>query len=215
MTRTVLAGLLAVIAIAAAGVWALAQFGQASNLVVEARPPIVREPEIVAADAPVQPPSTNPGASLRTAPAAPAAADVPAPAEPAAPAAPGLTPFTTLDSGNPASPAVPPSEPVATPQNAPAAPSAQARVAPQPAPGSTAAAETAALEAQFKSRRITYNRPPAKLAIDKPIDVSLVINATDEKDAGKDALQGFPGTVVERDVELSDTVSAQDRKSVV
>jgi hypothetical protein len=68
---------------------------------------------------------------------------------------------------------------------------------------------TPSLASQFKSRKVTYNRPPAKLGLNKAIDVSLVINATDDADAGKDALQGFPGTVVERDVDLSDTVSAQ------
>lgn len=67
----------------------------------------------------------------------------------------------------------------------------------------------AGLEAQFKSRKVTYNRPPQKLALDKAIDVSLVINATADENAGQEALQGFPGTIVERDVELSDTVSAQ------
>lgn len=65
------------------------------------------------------------------------------------------------------------------------------------------------LEAQFKSRKVTYNRPPQKLALDKAVDVSLVINATENENAGQEALQGFPGTIVERDVELSDTVSAQ------
>jgi hypothetical protein len=68
---------------------------------------------------------------------------------------------------------------------------------------------TPSLASQFKSRKVTYNRPPAKLTLNKAIDVSLVINATADADAGKDALQGFPGTVVERDVDLSDTVSAQ------
>jgi hypothetical protein len=68
---------------------------------------------------------------------------------------------------------------------------------------------TPSLASQFKSRKVTYNRPPAKLGLNKAIDVSLVINATENADAGKDALQGFPGTVVERDVDLSDTVSAQ------
>jgi hypothetical protein len=72
-----------------------------------------------------------------------------------------------------------------------------------------AAAPAAGLQSQFKSRKVTYNRPPAKLALNKAIDVSLVINATDDANAGKEALQGFPGEVIERDVDLSDTVSAQ------
>jgi hypothetical protein len=73
----------------------------------------------------------------------------------------------------------------------------------------TQAAAPTGLEAQFKSRRITYNRPPEKLALDKAVDVSLVVNATEDTSAGKEALQGFKGEVVERDVDLSDTVSAQ------
>jgi hypothetical protein len=91
--------------------------------------------------------------------------------------------------------AAPASEPAYEPAIAASTPAAAA-----PAPG---------LQAQFKSRKVTYNRPPAKLALDKAIDVSLVINATDDADAGQAALQGFPGEVVERDVDLSDTVSAQ------
>jgi hypothetical protein len=68
---------------------------------------------------------------------------------------------------------------------------------------------TASLAAQFKSRKVTYNRPPLKLSLNKAIDVSLVINATANVDAGKEALQGFQGEIVERDVDLSDIVSAQ------
>ncbi len=49
----------------------------------------------------------------------------------------------------------------------------------------------------------------AKLSLNKAIDVSLVINATANEDAGKEALQGFQGEIVERDVDLSDIVSAQ------
>jgi hypothetical protein len=68
---------------------------------------------------------------------------------------------------------------------------------------------TPGLAAQFKSRKVTYNRPPQKLALNKAIDVSLVINATADADAGTKALEGFQGEIVERDVDLSDTVSAQ------
>lgn len=123
-----------------------------------------------------------------------------------------------------AAPATPAAEPNVTTQNvttqnvqAPAKPSANARVAtpvndtvqPAAVPGVTQMAAPVGLEAQFKSRRVTYNRPPAKLALNKPVDVSLVVNATADETAGKEALEGFKGEVVERDVELSDTVSAQ------
>ena len=76
-------------------------------------------------------------------------------------------------------------------------------------PGVTQKAAPVGLEAQFKSRRVTYNRPPAKLALNKPVDVSLVVNATADENAGKEALEGFKGEIVEREVDLSDTVSAQ------
>lgn len=256
---------LAIIAVLAAGVWGLGQFGGAlTGGVGEPQPPIVREPEIVVASAPVQAPAANPQASLRAAPAATPAPAAPKTVEPAAPAAepaaapestppeapvatepqaeqpaangkPSLT--TTLDGKNGLQLQLPkltaPKQQAPVQADAPAAaqapeaaePSAQARVAP-PAetPASTLAAEPrvfaqqvptvveavpAGLESQFKSRKVTYNRPPQKLALDKAVDVSLVINATDDENAGQEALKGFPGTVVERDVELSDTVSAQ------
>lgn len=128
-------------------------------------------------------------------------------------------PQTTAPSASPATA----SEPQATPATQPTtpAPSAQARVAPAPstpseptvqtanAPGVTQMAAPVGLEAQFKSRRVTYNRPPEKLALNKPVDVSLVVNATEDANAGKEALEGFKGEIVEREVELSDTVSAQ------
>ena len=265
---------LAVIAVFAAGVWALGQFGGGlTSSVGEPQAPIVREPEIVVAAAPAQPPVANPQASLRSAPAAPAkpaapapvqatpapaepaapaatepAAKEPAPAEPTAPATPA-TPArpsltTTLDGkgsfqlpslpGQQQAPAEPPAAtPAQPPAAAPAQPEpqvqAQARVAPPAEPqaqarapaqaaeprvtpqqaSAPAAAVPVGLEAQFKSRKVTYNRPPQKLALEKAIDVSLVINATENENAGQEALQGFPGTIVERDVDLSDTVSAQ------
>ncbi|MDP3493794.1 MAG: hypothetical protein Q8R82_11810 [Hyphomonadaceae bacterium] len=273
---------LAIIALLAGGVWALGQFGGGlTGDTTEARAPLVREPEIVIAEAPAQPVASNPQASLRTAPAAPAkpaaptpakplhaeptapaatatpdpaptttepAAKEPAAVEPAAPAKPPLS--TTLDGKNglqlPTLPSLPklPGQQQAqaqlqtqTPAETPAAPAqpevtaqpqvqartvqpaepqtrtqqAQAeepRVMPQQA-GVSVTAAPVGLEAQFKSRKVTYNRPPEKLALDKAIDVSLVINATEDENAGREALQGFPGTVVERDVDLSDTVSAQ------
>ena len=286
---------LAIIAVLAGGVWALGQFGGGlTGGVGEPQAPIVREPEIVVAEAPVQPAAANPPEALSTAPAKPAAKPAPAPAQPAKPApaptapattepataatpetpapaepatAPVETPATTpakpslstvLDGsglklpplptlpGQPklqtqlqtqsatpaqpetqAAPAAEPSAPVQAqaPTPAPAQPQVQARVAPPAA--STAApavaearvmpqqaptvveAIPAGLEAQFKSRKVTYNRPPQKLALDKAVDVSLVINATENENAGQEALQGFPGTIVERDVDLSDIVSAQ------
>ncbi|MBP9233263.1 MAG: hypothetical protein KBF30_01225 [Hyphomonadaceae bacterium] len=265
---------LAIIAVLAAGVWGLGEFGGGlTGGVSEPQVPIVREPEIVVAQAPVEPPASNPQASLRTAPATPSstpitpapatpaptanepAATEPATTEPAAPAKPSLP--TTLDGKGglklpslPSLPKLPGQQGVQTqlqqgaqaaaPQEAPVAtpapaqpevtaqPEAQARVAPpaqpraqarqaQPAEprvmpqqaGVTAAPTPVGLEAQFKSRKVTYNRPPQKLALDKAVDVSLVINATQNENAGQEALQGFPGTIVERDVELSDTVSAQ------
>jgi hypothetical protein len=246
--RTAIVIVLAIIAVAASGVWALGQFG--ANLtggVGAPRAPIIREPEIVVATAPAQPPAPNTQPALRSAPApastaenpaqpasappAPATEAIPPAADPSAPPAPPNPNLrSTLDP--PSLPIVPdltdlPSQkttaPAATPEALPpSAPAAQAevqlrsapaalpepRVLPQQ-PGATITAPPAGLEAQFKSRQVTYNRPPEKLALDKPIDVSLVINATADADAGKEALEGFPGTVVERDVELSDTVSAQ------
>jgi len=249
---------LAIIAVLAAGVWGLGQFGGAlTGGIGEAQAPIVREPEIVVATAPVQAPAANPQASLRTAPAAAAPARVAVPE--AAPSAPEIVPPATPEAATPVEPgqATPNSKPSLSttldgknglqlpklqsqqqPAQAQAQPQAdvqaqqgaetapQARVAPPSADTqtSTPAAEPrvfaqqtptvvetvpAGLESQFKSRKVTYNRPPQKLALDKAVDVSLVINATADEDAGQEALKGFPGTIVERDVELSDTVSAQ------
>lgn len=240
---------LAVIAVLAAGVWGLGQFGGAlTGGVGEAQAPIVREPEIVVASAPVQAPAVNPEASLRTAPAAApvpaapeAAAPVPEVVQPTAPeatppveagqAAPNTTPSltTTLDGKNglqlpklnqrqatPAQPEVQAQEnatdaPQAriAPEQQVSTPAAEPRVFAQQQAPEVVAAVPAGLESQFKSRKVTYNRPPQKLALDKAVDVSLVINATEDENAGQEALKGFPGTVVERDVELSDTVSAQ------
>lgn len=60
----------------------------------------------------------------------------------------------------------------------------------------------------MKSRKLTYNRPPSKLALNKTIDVSLIINSTGQNQAAE-KLQGLPGTIVERDVDLSDYVAAE------
>jgi hypothetical protein len=121
-----------------------------------------------------------------------------------------------------AAPDAPAAEPPVSVQSAPAPatsePAARARVADNAAaqnvqtarvPGVTQQAAPPGLEAQFKARRVTYNRPPEKLALDKPVDVSLVVNATEDANAGREALEGFKGEIVEREVELSDTVSAQ------
>ena len=144
-----------------------------------------------------------------TTPSSPSTLDSPQPATPST--APATTPEPQ------AAPTAPATQPAAPAQTTP---SAQARVAPAPrtteptvqtanAPGVTQTAPPVGLEAQFKSRRVTYNRPPEKLALNKPVDVSLVVNATADENAGKEALEGFKGEIVEREVELSDTVSAQ------
>ena len=144
-----------------------------------------------------------------TTPSSPSTLDGPQPATPST--APATTPEPQ------AAPTAPATQPAAPAQTTP---SAQARVAPAPrtteptvqtanAPGVTQTAPPVGLEAQFKSRRVTYNRPPEKLALNKPVDVSLVVNATADENAGKEALEGFKGEIVEREVELSDTVSAQ------
>lgn len=78
-----------------------------------------------------------------------------------------------------------------------------------PAPGVQPQVATRSLAEQFETREVTYNRPPSTLALDRPIDVSLVINATGVEGAGTDALQGFDGEIVDRDVDLTDVVSAQ------
>jgi hypothetical protein len=136
------------------------------------------------------------------APSPPATDTTPLTAErfdaPAARSAPSAEP-APAPAATPSPPPAPPADPVVSPAQASAPPAATA----------STAGVTPSLAAQFKSRKVTYNRPPEKLALNKAIDVSLVINATDDADAGKEALQGFPGTVVERDVDLSDTVSAQ------
>jgi len=82
---------------------------------------------------------------------------------------------------------------------------------PASAPSTPAAATLASgssIADQIKSRRLTYNRPPEKLALDKPIDISLIIDSTGQNQAAE-ALKDLPGTVVERDVDLSDFVSAE------
>lgn len=217
MNRIVIAVILALVAVGAGAVWAIGQFGGPPPVQSAAREPVIREP---------QPVTTEPGVvvspQVSAVQASPAPQGAPEPVavpegEPApasepqpAPASPALDTFrSTLQSQE--EPAA--KEPAADPATTPAAPEPQARdaeprVLPQQAGVSQTPAPTG-LEAQFKSRRVTYNRPPEKLALNKPVDVSLVVNATDDENAGKEALEGFKGEIVERDVDLSDTVSAQ------
>jgi hypothetical protein len=223
--RILIVIVLAIVAVGAAGVWALGEYGHVfSGGQTEARAPLVREPELVAAnDAAPAAPTSNPAPALQSAPAATDVAPPPpvpqtaAPDTTAAPSPPATdtTPFAAERFDAPASRSAPAAEPAPTAApSPPPEPSADPVASPAqagapPAAATSTAGVTASLAAQFKSRKVTYNRPPEKLALNKAIDVSLVINATDDADAGKEALQGFPGTVVERDVDLSDTVSAQ------
>lgn len=222
--RLVIVIVLAVVAVGAAGIWALGQFGGSlAGGTSEARAPIVREPELVAANAPVQPATTNKPSSMQSqqAPASsePAVQPQSVTAEPAAPpaTAPGTLRSTLEDTNPPALPELA-TPPAATDQPAaqagarlalPPAPQAEPRVTTQSVPASTATTvAVASLETQFKSRKLTYNRPPEKLALDKPIDISLIIDTTGEANAAE-RLKDLPGSVVERDVELSDFVSAE------
>jgi hypothetical protein len=201
--RVLVSIVLGVIAVAAIVVLGIAQFGGGPSLSTAGPVPFVREAEQVAAvDAPA---SSSPAGTARKAPA-PASGETNAPAaEPDEPAKPQVSPFSTLNEGEPVAPA--PDAPSTA--DVPAAqPEAELRVAPQNAPAAATDAVPASLEAQFKSRRLTYNRPPEKLALDKAIDISLIIDTSRQTDAAE-RLQGLPGTVVERDVDLSDTVSAE------
>lgn len=209
--RFVVSVLLGLIAVAAAAVWALGQFGGGPGITIEAREPMVREPELATLDQPAAPVTADPGAARKL----PTPADEPAapaeePDEPATP--PVVSPFSTLNTPTPGAPAV---EAPATQGETPtrATPEADLRVAPQNAPSAASSAAvsdavSASLESQFKSRRLTYNRPPQKLALDRAIDVALLIDTSRQTDA-VDRLQGLPGEIVERDVDLSDTVAAE------
>jgi hypothetical protein len=179
-------------------------------------PTLQSQPAAPAASAPgpqvetgAPPASTDAAPPAETAPAPAARRANPLPAEKLDSTGPSLRSIVPQDAPTEAAPPPPPPpppppapEPTVTAQSEPVYELAQAAPAP-------AAATSDGLQSQFKSRKVTYNRPPAKLALNKAIDVSLVINATDDADAGKEALQGFPGEVIERDVDLSDTVSAQ------
>ena len=139
--------------------------------------------------------ATTPSAASAP-PPAPAATLAPAPAATPAPA-PGATPVA---------PAPDLVQTASAPRPA-AAPAARSAAAPAAAVAAAAAAPGSLAE-QFKTRKVAYNRPPATLFLDRPIDISLVIDATAAADPAAQ-LQGFPGEVVKRDVDLSDTVSAQ------
>ena len=203
--RIVVSILLGVIAVAAIVVLGIAQFGGGTSAGTAEPVPFVRDAvDVAAVDAPA---SNAPAGTARKAPA-PASGETNTPAaEPGEPAKPQVSPFSTLNEGDPVQPApgrpstadAPPAQPQ---------PEAELRVGPQNAPAATTDAVPASLEAQFKSRRLTYNRPPEKLALDKAIDISLIIDTSRQTDAAE-RLQGLPGTVVERDVDLSDTVSAE------
>ncbi|MDP3737914.1 MAG: hypothetical protein Q8R02_11025 [Hyphomonadaceae bacterium] len=184
-------------------------------------PPVSRAARTVAP--PVVEPAPEPVAPATAAPAATPAPETPAATAPAASPTPNPLRPNTLDA-SPASPVVPPpaaADPTVAPQSAPAtAPAAPPEPAaktsaresiatPQssPAAGPASAAATS-LESQFKSRRLTYNRPPEKLALNKPIDISLIIDSTGQNNAAE-RLKDLPGTIVERDVDLSDFVAAE------
>jgi hypothetical protein len=207
--RIIVSVLLGLIAVAAGAVWALGQFGGSGGVTIAAAEPFVREAGVVAADGTVTPAPVNAPSARKLPsdePVAPEAPDEP-PADPQAnPSA--ISPFSTLNgTGTPPNQPAPPQSPTADapPPSAPA--EAELRVAPQNAPAAATAA-AASLETQYKSRRLTYNRPPAKLALDRAIDISLLIDTSRQTDA-VDRLKGLPGTVEERDVDLSDTVSAE------
>jgi hypothetical protein len=198
---------LALIAVAAGTVWGIGQFGSTSTVVSVPREPVVREPQVAAVTAPATPQART----LPTPGPAPVTPDEPAAQEPDSPKQepPAVSFRSTLAQQDDDPTTVPPSAPssdVTPPAPAPA--QAEPRAAPQQATVSQAASPSG-LETQFQARRVTYNRPPEKLALSKPVDVSLVVNATDDEAAGREALEGFKGEIVERDVELSDTVSAQ------
>lgn len=204
--RIVISIVLGVIAIVAIGVLALGQFGGGAAAISAEPVPFVREGVEIAAASP--PAASAPGPVTPSARSAPAPVVEPAApaAEPETPASPRISPFSKLDEGEAPvqdAPAAP-----ATPEAPAVEPEAELRVAPQNVPAAVGAATAASLETQFKSRRLTYNRPPEKLALDKAIDISLIIDTSRQTDAA-DRLQGLPGTVVEREVDLSDTVSAE------
>lgn len=225
---------LALVAVAAAGVWGIGQFGGSPAPVAVVSvvndggdapaTPAAKPTQVAEAPKPV----------VRTAPApAPTASATPTPeaapsdAPSAAPAAKQSGAAAILKQLQPntdekiiapqfaqnetAPPAQPAEEPATTaaPVTADAPPAAAARAAPRSAAARAAPVPEAGLDAQVKSRKVTYNRPPKVLALNKPIDISLVINATGDLRAADEALKDFKGEKVERDVDLSDFVAAE------
>ncbi len=200
--RNSLSLLLCLIALAAAGVWAFGAFGGGAGPQSVARAAFVREP--VPADA--GSPSVAPG----TAPSVAPQADLPAaPTDTpeARPAVPPVDPFLTLRTPETVAPQTLPGGPVA-PASTPAAPQTPASPGAVGRPDAQAAAAPASLAREFRSRRLTYNRPPQTLFLDRAIDVALIIDTSRAADpAGR--LQGLPGEIVTRDVDLADTVAAE------
>ncbi|MEZ5938559.1 MAG: hypothetical protein R3C52_10090 [Hyphomonadaceae bacterium] len=201
--RTAIAILFAIVALASAGVWALLQYGLEPEIAAE---------ESVLADASdleaAAPPPAPPEAVVEAAPDVAAdvaaesaieAAKAGAMVREAAPSPSALETLALDEDGE--SDLESRGLEVRTQSVTTAAEEASAAPAPQPTAPS--------LEDRFKSREVAYNRPPKTLALGRSIDVSLTINATDQSGAGADSLQGFPGEIVERDVDLSDVVSAQ------
>lgn len=137
------------------------------------------------------PPAAAPGAAFDDARSAGAAPAQPPAAEAAAPPPPAPAP-----------------EPQVKVAAAPAKPAPAAAPAAQPAAASAPAPADVTIDAQLKSRKVTYNRPPQTLVLDKGIDLSLIIDATGENQAAE-RMKDLPGTIVERDVKLSDNVAAE------
>jgi hypothetical protein len=89
-----------------------------------------------------------------------------------------------------------------------AKPPVPAASAPQAPAAAAAAAADVTINVQLQSRKVTYNRPPRTLVLDKGIDLSLIIDSTGENQAAE-RLKDLPGTIVERDLKLSDNVAAE------
>lgn len=257
--RTLAVVLLALVAVAAGGLWIFAEFGRPAGPVAEiaaeqpdAGQPLIEDeqpaPAPEPASAPVAAPSEPAPApkhelTSKDAPppapvqAAPAPATAPATAQPAPPSS-----ASSLSADGVAAKAIP-EELASAARNLPGLAAAKSAPAPEAAAAPEAAPEPSAVQAapvqaapiqaerrveaarvaeaapsepagsslasEFRSRQVAYNRPPSKLVLGRPIDVSLVINATADEEAAREALEGFKGEIVERDVELSNIVSAQ------
>ncbi len=201
--RILLIVVLALVAIGAAGVWVLGEFGPALwGASSEARAPLVIEPEIVdASDTLAAPAAPNADTALRSHPTVETPASEPTQPDgantPATPPA-GAVLAERFDGAPRSQPADPTTPPEAEPTGVAQSQAANADTAPA----------TSELQAQFKSRKVTYNRPPEKLALNKPTDISLIIDTAGDANAAA-RIADLPGTVVERDVELSDFVAAE------